>query len=161
MPGPGTGQPDQLPEHRTRMDGVDCVEAPVGLGPTNILPAGSSFSLITELGFDGTLDGALTTHTFTIRHHFQNIETGAVGILPLAGGTFVVGAGVALDRAHIRAPAGPYTTADTGGPADFVIPANFDTGTFRITTHVHPNNPALKGNWFAFHDGLIMVVTKP
>ena len=144
------------------MDGVQCVESPGGIGPTNIMPAGSSFSLLTELGFDGTMDGVLNGKDFTIRHHWQNIETGAVGILPLAGGIFTIGVTPgATDRRHIRIATGPYTTANTGGVADLVIPANFDTGSFRITTHVHPNDAAIKKDWFAFQDGHIIVVTKP
>ena len=157
----GQGQP-LLPEHTTRMDGVTCFESPGTLGPTNIMPAGSSFSLVTELGFDGTMDGVLIGKAFTIRHHWQNIETGATGILPLAGGTFTVGTTAgATDRRHIRISIGPYTTADTGNPADLVIPSTFDTGSFRITTHVHPNEAAMKKDWFAFDDGLVVVVTKP
>lgn len=156
------GQP-VIPEHTTRMDGVTCFESPAGaLGPTNIMPAGNSFSLVTELGFDGTLDAVLMGKTFTIRHHWQNIETGAVGILPVAGGTFTVGTTAgATDLRHIRIAAGPYTTADSGGAADLVIPAPNDTGSFRITTHVHPEEVGMKKAWFAFNDGLIVVVTKP
>lgn len=157
---PGVGQPDGLPEHKFRVDGTICFESPVAIGPTNILPAGSDFNLRTEVGFDGTLDGMLTGQTFNVFHHVQNLENGTTTTLPLAGGTFVV-PGAAGARAHITVTSGPYTTADTPGPADLVIPAGFDAGTFRVLTHIHAVDTAVKPLVAGFHDGLIIMVTKP
>ncbi|HXV43618.1 MAG TPA: hypothetical protein VEC96_11195 [Anaerolineae bacterium] len=159
MSGIGIAQPDQLPEHKFRMDGVTVFDFPVPQsGPTTIITAGDSFTLRTEVGFDGNLDGMLAGQTFSVFHHVQNIETAATSIL--AGGGFAVPA-VASDRAHITVVSGPFNTSDTGGGGQLEIPATFDAGTFRITTHVHADAAPVKPLVAALFDGTILMVTKP
>lgn len=159
MSGVGIAQPDQLPAHKFRMDGVTVFDFPVPQsGPTTIITAGDSFTLRTEVGFDGNLDGMLFGQAFSVVHHVQNIENGATSVL--AGGNFVVPAAAAA-RAHITVVSGPFTTSDTGDGGDLEIPATFDAGTFRVTTHVHADAAPIKPLVAALFDGTILMVTKP
>ncbi|MBI1880745.1 MAG: hypothetical protein HYR94_21420 [Chloroflexi bacterium] len=97
----------------------------------------------------------LVGDVLAIVHHVENIETGTRQTL--GGGTVAV----PNPPTSFSTTAGPFTTANTGGAANLVIPAGFDSGTFRILTHIHHTNPAKAGVVAAFHDGLILMVTKP
>jgi len=153
---PGQAQPDAMPLLRFRLDAVVCVE-PAGLGPSSVITAGNTFTLRTELGFDGLFVGLLAGQQFVVRHHVQRIEDGLVKTLPLAGGQFTVpGTGAA----HIPVIAGPYTTGPNGSGADLEIPPPPQAGgTYRVTTHVHALNVAVRPIVAAFHDGPIVMVT--
>ncbi len=150
---PGQAQPDAMPFLRFRLDAVVCVE-PAGLGPSSVITAGNTFTLRTELGFDGLFVALLGGDTFNVFHHVQNVETGATSVLPLAGGTFTVPPPGAA--AHIAVVCGPYTT---GAGGNLPIPAGFAAGTYRILTHVHAVSGAIAPIVAAFHDGLIVMVT--
>ncbi len=155
MPVPGVAQPDAMPFLKFRLDDVTAIESlagPVPLGPSTIIPSGNTFFLRTDLGMEGVL-APVIPGGYEVFHHIQNIETGAVATLPpTAGDTF---AGVLPESASLLS--GPYTA----GVAPLVIPPGFDTGTYRITSHVHPVAPfpASAGTVInAFHDGLIIQI---
>jgi len=157
MPAPGIGQP-QLPGIlEVNLTDVVATEAG-GLAPSVVLPAGNTFTLTTSFSITGALVGLLVGDTFNVVHHVTNIETGTT--TSLGGGSFAVPAplGGVANIAHVS---GPFTTADTGGIADLVIPAGFDSGTFRILTHAHAAAAAIAPIVAAFQDDTIMMVTKP
>lgn|GEM_PF-2639698 len=151
----GVGQPDALPSHRLRVDGVVCLETAGAYAATNVISAPGNFSLRTEFGFDGNLDTMLIGDTFDIVHHWQRVEDGATG--RLRGG--VTDTNVALQNpiGHVQVSSGPYTTTGANAGADLTIPTGFDAGTYRIFTHIHFRAPN-KGTVAGFNDGLVIVV---
>lgn len=148
----GVGQPDALPSHRLRVDGVSCLEAAGAYAATCVITAPGTFTLRTEFGFDGNLDSMLIGDKFDVVHHWQRVEDGAVGSLP----------GSAADRAvavpgsitHITVTSGPFTTGPGG---NLIIPAGFDAGTYRFFTHIH-FDPPNRGTVAGYYDGLVIVV---
>ena len=154
MPAPGIGQPDALPFLQFQLTNVTATEVG-GIAPSVVLPAGASFTLQTDLGVNGLFAGLLVGDVLAVVHHVENIETGTRQ--SLGGGTITV----PNPPTSFSSTAGPFTTADTGGAADLVIPAGFDAGTFRFLTHIHHTAPAKKHIVAAFHDQLIVMVTKP
>ncbi len=153
---PSQAQPQAMPFLNFRLDAVVCLE-PAGLGPSTVITAGDSFTLRTELGFDGLFVPLLVGDTFNVFHHVQRVEDGAAFVLPLAGATFAVPAPPA--SAHIAVPSGPYSTGSAGSGANLEIPAGFAAGTYRVLTHVHAVAAGIAPIVAAFHDGLIIMVT--
>lgn len=153
MATPGTAQPDIAPFLQFKLTDVTTSES--GLPPTTVFPAGTRFTIKVDLGVTGFLAGLLVGDVLEVTHHVSTIETGATKTL--AGGTVTVPS-PSTSFSHVS---GPFTTADTGGAADLVIPAGFESGTFRILTHMHHTNPARRGIVAAFQDDLIVEVTKP
>lgn len=160
MAGPGTAQPIAMPHLRFRFDSIVALEAGAAVeSPSTIIRAGNTFTLRMDFGFDGDWVGWLHGDTFNVFHHVENVETAAKQ--DLYGGTFAVPPPGAA--AHILVTSGPYTTSDTGGTGQLQIPGPpgaYASGTFRILTHVHAVNPHQQ-NIAAYHDGLILMVTKP
>lgn len=149
---PGVGQPNALPSHKMRVDGVVCLEAAGAYAETCIITAPGQFWLRTEFGFDGNLDNMLIGDTFDVVHHWQRVEDGATGRLP--GSAADTNIAVANPISHIPVTSGPYTTGPGG---NLQIPAGFDAGTYRFLTHIHFNG-ANKSTVAGFYDGLILVV---
>jgi hypothetical protein len=143
MPTVGTGEPDVLPFLRFRVDGVQAFEP--GFSPSNIIQAGTNFTLRTELGFDGGWVGLLTGDPFSIFHHITNLETNTNQTVP--GGNFVV-----------PAPGPASHIAVDSAPINLPIPAGFTAGTYRVLTHVHADNAAIVPLVAGFHDGLILMI---
>jgi len=166
----GSAQPDALPFLKFELDEVECNEAGAFvLGPTNVIAAGNTFTLKTELSFDGGLVPVLVGPPgtqFNIFHHVQNVETGAAFALPQSPSTpgFTVGintpGATAANPGHITVTSGPYTTGDANipTPGDLQIPAGSAAGTFRITTHVHAVAPGIRPIVAAYYDGLVIEV---
>ncbi|HLO15136.1 MAG TPA: hypothetical protein VK206_09925 [Anaerolineales bacterium] len=151
----GVGQPDTLPSHKLRVDGVVCIEAAGTYAATNIITAPNTFTLRTEFGFDGNLDSMLVGDKFDVVHHWQRVEDGATG--RLSGSATDTNVAISNPISHIQVTSGPYTTTGSNVGADLTIPAGFDAGTYRIFTHIHfraPNHGTVAG----FNDGLVIVV---
>ena len=149
---PGVGQPDALPSHKLRVDGVVCLETGGAYAATNVISAPGKFSLRTEFGFDGNLDGMLVGDTFDVVHHWERIEDGARG--RLLGGPGDTNVAVVAPISHIQVTSGPYST---GAGGDLPIPGGFDAGSYRFLTHIHFHG-ANKGTVAGFYDGLIIVI---
>ncbi|MEK7325713.1 MAG: hypothetical protein AAB217_10710 [Chloroflexota bacterium] len=164
----GQAQPDAMPLLKFAMEGVDCNEAGAFvLGPTNVIAAGNTFTLKTELSFDGGLVPLLVGPPgaqFNVFHHVQNIETGASFALPQSPAPigFTVGVNspgaTAQNPRHITVISGPYTTGGPGSGANLTIPAGSAAGTFRITTHVHAVASGIRPIVAAFADGLTIEI---
>jgi hypothetical protein len=150
-------QPDDLQHIRFRFEEVTASElGGVVRAPTIVISAGNSVKFLMEFGFDGPDVGLLNGDRFSIFHHIERIEDGFR--INLSGGGFTVPAPGLASRIPVES--GPFTTGDTGSGANFEIPGGFDAGTFRVVTHVHADNAAQQ--FIAgFHDGLIVLVTKP
>lgn len=144
MPVAGQAQPDLMPLLRFRFDGVVCLEA--GLGPATVIRTGTPFTLRQDLGFEGQLAGLVTGQAFSVFHHIEEVQTGTRQ--HVAGGNFVVPAPPASNHITVTSP-----------PISLPIPAGFASGTYRILTHVHANNPAVAPIVAAFHDGLMLMIT--
>ena len=164
-----SAQPDAMPFLKFELEGVQCNEAGAFvLGPSNVISRGNSFTLKTELSFDGGLVPLLVGPPgaeFNVSHHVQNIETGATFQLPVlpAPTGFTVGVSnppnsLAANPGHITVTSGPYTTGAAGSGANLAIPAGQDSGTFRITTHVHAKAAGIKPIVAAYSDGLVIEV---
>jgi len=151
MPGPGIAQPDFLPALKFRLDNIEVLETG-GFGPSSIVTAPNPFTLRMDLGFDGPLTLLLFGLVLTAEHHAQHIESGAVFALPVAGGIVVIPPALA-PASHLTISSGPYATVV--GVAAPGVPLG--TGTYRITTHIHPP-PPIAGIVSAFYDGLIVQV---
>jgi len=148
MPNEGQAQPDAMPFLKFRLD--DCVCLEPGLSPASVVSAGTSFQLRLDLGFDGILAPLLNGKTFDVFHHIENIEIGTRITVP--GGSIVV---TPANLGHMTVTSPPITT----GPGNIlVIPAGFDAGTFRVLSHVHAADPAIRSIVSAFHDGLVIEV---
>ena len=143
MPTAGQAQPDVMPFLRFRLDDVVVLEN--GLSPSAVIEEGTPFTLRVDVGFDGLLAPLVTGQAFSVFHHITNIETNATQTE--AGGAFVP---TAANLTHITAQSGPISLA---------IPAGFEAGTFRILTHVHADNAAVRPIVAAFHDGLVVMIT--
>ncbi len=158
MPAPGIGQPDLPGILQFNITNVTIQEP--GLPPTAVIDAGTSFTISTFITATGSLNGLLVGDVLEVAHHIEEVQTGVRQILD--GGTVTVPPPPppAIDINFPRV-SGPFTTADTGGAANLVIPAGFASGTFRVLTHIHHTNPAKQGIVAAFHDGLIIMLIKP
>jgi len=152
MPAPGQAQPDVMPLLKMRLDDVVVLES--GIGPSTVITNGTPLQLRLDIGFDGTFAGLLTGQAFSVFHHIECVEDGVRSTL--AGGTFVVPA--PPGSAHILVTSPLYTTGAAGSGANFAIPAGFSAGTFRILSHVHANNLAVRPIAGAFHDNLVIQV---
>ncbi len=153
MPGPGQGQPDLLPFLKFRLDDVIVLEN--GISPSTIVTAPTTLQLRLDVGFDGQFAALLHNQRFSVFHHLERVEDGFRKTLP--GGSFVVP--VPGGASHITITSNNYSTGGPGSGADFEIPAGFDSGTFRILTHVHADDPNIRQIVSAFHDGLILQIT--
>ena len=149
MPAAGQAQPDAMPLLRMRLDDVVVLEP--GLGSSSVVTAGTPVSIRLDVGFDGMLAGLVSGQELNVFHHIQNVETGTN--TTINGGSFIVPPPAA--SSHIVHTSGPYAT---GGGTDFEIPAGFDSGTYRILTHIHPDNASVASIISAFHDGLVVQV---
>jgi hypothetical protein len=105
-----------------------------------------------DVGFDGMFAALLVGDTFYVNYHVQRVEDSLSFIL--GGGTFAVPAA----PNHIVVSSGPYTTGPAGSGANFEIPPGFASGTFRILTHIHASNAAIRPIVSAFYDGLVVEV---
>jgi hypothetical protein len=151
MANEGVAQPDFLPALRFRFDDIQVLEAgAIPFGPNNIVTAPNPFTIRMDVGFDGPLTLLLFGLSLTAEHHVQLIETGAVFVLP--GGSVTIPAALAV-ASHLTITSGPFATVV--GPAAPGVPLG--TGTYRITTHIHPPAP-IAGIVAAFQDGLIVEV---
>lgn len=154
------GQPDDLPEHKFRFDGVTCIEAAGAYAATNIISAPGTFTLRTEFGFDGNLDTMLIGDLFDVVHHWQRVEDGATGMLPGSATDRGIAVPGGAGLSHITVSSGPYTTTGAAGGADLTVPAGFDAGTYRFITHIHFRAPN-KGSVGGIYDGLVVEVLAP
>jgi hypothetical protein len=145
---PGQAQPDVMPFLRFRLDNCVCLEP--GLSPASVIPAGTSFQLRLDLGFDGTFAPLLIGQTFDVFHHLECIETGAHATVP--------GGGIAVTLANLNHTTVTSPPIATGPGSNLPIPAGFDAGTYRILTHVHAANPAVRPIVSAFYDGVVIEV---
>lgn len=157
-----TAQPDAMPFLKFSLEDVVIRElGGLVLGATNVITAGNSFELRTELSLDGAFVPLLIGDAFNIFHHVRNIEGGAAFLLPLSPAAgFVVGVGTAAIPAHMTITSGPYTTGDAniGTPGDLQIPLGSASGTFLITTHVHAVAAGIRPIVTALNDGLLIQV---
>ena len=162
-----TAQPDAMPFLKFSLD--DVVVRELGglvLGATNVIPAGNSFELRTDLSLDGAFVPLLIGDEFNIFHHVRNIEGGPAILLPLSpvAPSFKVGfttpGATALNPAHMTITSGPYTTGDAniGTPGDLQISAGSASGTFLITTHIHAVVAGIRPIVTALNDGLLIQV---
>jgi len=153
MPAPGQAQPDVMPFLKMRLDDVVVLEG--GLSPSTVITAPATLTLRLDVGFEGMLAGLLTGQPFSVVHHIERIEDG--NRINLPGGNFVVPAPPA--SSHILVNSGVITTGASGSGANLEIAPGFASGTFRVLTHVHADNPAVRPIVAAFHDGLVIQVT--
>jgi hypothetical protein len=151
MPVPGVGEPNIPGTLVFSMNNVVPLSPPPN--PTSIVQAGQPVELRVELGIDGGLTGLLLGESYQVFHHVERVEDG--DRKTLAGGTFTVPSSAAA-AASFNEVTGPYTTSDSGA-ADFEVPAGFDSGTFRILTHIHFVDPGKEPIVTAFHDMILMV----
>ena len=151
MPGPGTGEPNELPFLRFRMD--DVVALSPAPNPTTVVQAGQPLELRVDLGVDGFWAGLLIGESFNVFHHSESVEDG--DRQELAGGTFTVPG--APDTANFSVTTGAFSTGGPGSGAQLEVPAGFASGTFRILTHIHFVDPAKEPIVAAFHDIIVMV----
>ena len=151
MPTVGTGEPDELPFLKFRLDNVVALSpAP---NPTTVVQAGQPVELRVDLGIDGFWAGLLIGENFNVFHHSERVEDG--DRKALAGGTFTVPG--APDTASFSVTTGPFTTGNAGSGAVLEVPAGFSAGTFRILSHIHFVDPNKEPIVAAFHDIIVMV----
>jgi hypothetical protein len=142
-----------------KMDDVFASEP--GLPASTVITAGNRVTFSTKISVSGALTGTLHNDTFSVFHHVENLETGARSTL--AGGSISVPAPV-LDPAtgqltvNIAYTSPQYTTGAASSGAQLEIPAGFDAGTFRVLTHIHADDLAIRPVVAAFHDGLVVEV---
>lgn len=151
MPVPGEGEPNIPGILVFSMN--DVVALSPAPDPTSIVQAGQTVELKVDLGIEGHLTGLLLGEDYQVFHHLERVEDG--DRKTLSGGTFSV-PNNAADAASFSAVTGPYTTSDSGA-ADFVVPNNFDAGTFRILTHIHFVDAGKEPIVTAFHDMILLV----
>ena len=149
---PAAAQPDVMPLLKFRMDNVVCIEQPASLSPSTIIRVGNQFWLRTDIGMEGFLAIALNGG-YRVYHHVENIEAGARGLLP-ATPTDTFSGVLPVNQSLLS---GPYNAA----AAPLGIPAGFDSGTYRVTTHIHTRPPFPPGAatvFSAVNDGLIIQI---
>lgn len=153
MPVQGQGQPDVMPFLRFRCD--ECIALENGTSPSSVVTAPTPLQLRMDLGFDGQFTGLLNNQRFSVVHHVERVEDNLRKVLQ--GGSFVVPAPAAAS--HITVTSNNFSTGAAGSGADFEIAPGFASGTFRILSHIHADNPNVRPIVSAFHDGLVIQVT--
>jgi len=149
----GKAQPEIMPFLRFRLDSCVCLEP--GLSSAEVINAPTPLTLRLDLGFDGTLRALLVGKSFSVFHHVERVEDGYRTTLP--GGNFIVPAPATAD--HITVTSAPISTGAAGSGANLEIAPGYDAGTYRILTHVHADDPAIRPIVSAFHDGLVIEIT--
>jgi|SRR5581483_3377436 len=150
----GIGQPDIAGILQFDIADVKVLEEG-GILPATVLPAGAKFTIEVDLLAKGQLSPLLVGDVLHVTYHVQNLETGAMSMLGS-----VQDVTVPNPPDSFSCTSGPFTTANTGGSGDLVIPSGYASGTFRILTHIHHPDPARQSIVASYQDELIIMVTE-